>query len=375
MHRSYGILIACASLLVIGSVDASARAPAVGTAAPVSLQPEKVARVFPDGTRGPWQDVTGGDVRTGDEPFAAIWDSFELDPRNYNRQANIPDEYYDVPPGSGQYCLELPGSRLFWCDPNQQGCQPLPSCVSATGGDLAADPPDRAMIVSYLWGALGNGDRLQVELQFFDTYDGDDCSDAGSNMIGGLVSYFLPPARGQYHTTVDLSRFGLDFDTPQTGRIGIRMIMWTDRDNGLHSDQAYPLLWLTKSDWAHAMGQTDENGFSDAHGDGNCELDGNPDECVRGEPACPNGDSPVGPAVLLLGEGEFGNCQYTLKRDAKAKKRCTGCPEKGDVFDTSDQCVDKFDCRVKLSVKRIDCPDGGAGFCKSIKGKRLDCRR
>ncbi|RJP36946.1 MAG: hypothetical protein C4547_06510 [Phycisphaerales bacterium] len=359
----------------IGVSPADAQSPSYGQAAPRPLQPDQIAPILPDGSLGPWRDFVASDAQTGGEPLAAVWDSYELDPRDYNRRSNLPREYYDVPPGSGKFCLEDPGSRLFWCDPEKQGCQRLPSCVSTTGGLIARDAPDRVFVTSFAWGVVGAPERLQIEFQYFDTYDATDCDDPGSNMIGGFVGNFLDPPPGDYITTVDMFLNGTDFDTPDTGRIGIKMTMWVDRRNGVHSERAFPLLWITKSDWADKMGQADENGFSDGHGDKNCEVGDNPDECVRGEPVCPNGDAPVGPAVLLLGEGEFGNCQYALKSDAKAKKGCATCPKKGDVYDTADECVDKFDCRVKLKVKRIDCPGGGDGFCKAIKGKRLDCRR
>ncbi len=66
-------------------------------------------------------------------------------------------------------------------------------------------------------------------------------------------------------------------------------------------------------------------------------------------------------------------CVYTLKKNSKAKGGCTACPSKNDTYATGDACDDVKDCAKKVSLKQIDCPDGGQGTCKKIKGKRSDC--
>ncbi len=66
-------------------------------------------------------------------------------------------------------------------------------------------------------------------------------------------------------------------------------------------------------------------------------------------------------------------CQYALKKNTKAKKGCNVCPQKGDLYGTGAACDDVKDCDKKVKLKQIDCPDGGPGFCKKIKGKRDTC--
>jgi hypothetical protein len=73
------------------------------------------------------------------------------------------------------------------------------------------------------------------------------------------------------------------------------------------------------------------------------------------------------------GGGGEGGCTYTLKRASKAKKGCGACPGRGDDYSTGEPCQDVKDCAKKISIKQIDCPDGGPGFCKKIKGKRSSC--
>ncbi len=67
-------------------------------------------------------------------------------------------------------------------------------------------------------------------------------------------------------------------------------------------------------------------------------------------------------------------CVYTLKKDSKAKKGCTGCPAKGDLWATGAACDDVKDCQKKIKLSRGTCPDGGLGYCKKVKGKVSDCR-
>jgi len=70
---------------------------------------------------------------------------------------------------------------------------------------------------------------------------------------------------------------------------------------------------------------------------------------------------------------DMGSCIYELKKDSKPKKGCGTCPKKGDLFETDSQCVDVLDCSKRHRIKRIDCPGGGDGFCKRIKGLRHSC--
>ncbi len=80
------------------------------------------------------------------------------------------------------------------------------------------------------------------------------------------------------------------------------------------------------------------------------------------------------PFVLVGTGGSSGtSCQYALKKNSKAKKGCDVCPQKGDLYSDGSACEDVKDCGKKISVKQIDCPDGGDGFCKKIKGKREEC--
>ncbi|RJP33673.1 MAG: hypothetical protein C4547_11920 [Phycisphaerales bacterium] len=67
------------------------------------------------------------------------------------------------------------------------------------------------------------------------------------------------------------------------------------------------------------------------------------------------------------------NCQYKLKKNSKAKKGCGSCPRKGDLFASETSCEDVKDCKKKISLKQVACPDGGQGFCKKIKGKLDSC--
>ncbi len=77
-------------------------------------------------------------------------------------------------------------------------------------------------------------------------------------------------------------------------------------------------------------------------------------------------------ASLTAGLGG-SNCQYKLKKNAKAKKGCSACPGKNDLYATEASCEDVKECEKKLSIKQVPCPDGGRGICKKIKGKRDSC--
>ncbi len=356
------VSFACAS-------RAAAQGQTTGRAQPGPLQPNRVAAVFPDGTLGPWHDINEGEPLPG-MPLDAVWDSLERDPQRYNRLTNEPQEYFDVPPGSGKYCVGWRSSdRLFWCDPKQPGCQPLPNCISATGGQVAKRSPDRVLVASFLWGALRTGRPVQVEIRVFDSYDGGACAKPGSNLLGGFVADFGAPQSGWNATTIDLERFGIDFDAPRTGRIGIQVIMWEDRAGVRHSDQAWPLLWVTKSERSDYMGRADKFGFSSAHGAGDCKMESA--ACVQGESVCPDGERPVGPAVVLLGAGEYGNCQY-IARKVKHKRGCTACPNQGEPITTQQSCGRDTDCPKKAKFKRLECLGGGPGHCYA-KGPRLGC--
>ncbi len=73
------------------------------------------------------------------------------------------------------------------------------------------------------------------------------------------------------------------------------------------------------------------------------------------------------------GGGGEGGCQYALSANSKPKKGCNVCPRKGDIFSSGEACQDVKDCAKKIVIKKLDCPDGGPGFCKKVKGKRDAC--
>ncbi len=76
--------------------------------------------------------------------------------------------------------------------------------------------------------------------------------------------------------------------------------------------------------------------------------------------------------VLFLDGVPGDACQYKLKRDSKPKGGCKACPVKGDIFATEQNCKRMVDCDKKIK-RNIDCPDGGRGSCKKVKGKRIRC--
>ncbi len=71
--------------------------------------------------------------------------------------------------------------------------------------------------------------------------------------------------------------------------------------------------------------------------------------------------------------GGGGGCQYALSANPKPKKGCNVCPSRGDVIGSGQDCEEVKDCDKKLVIKKLDCPDGGPGFCKKVKGKRDSC--
>ncbi len=76
--------------------------------------------------------------------------------------------------------------------------------------------------------------------------------------------------------------------------------------------------------------------------------------------------------LSLASLGESG-CAYSVKKNVKGKKGCNACPQKNDQWVTGDACDDVKDCAKKVKLKNFDCPDGGPGICKKLKGKRSDC--
>ncbi len=100
---------------------------------------------------------------------------------------------------------------------------------------------------------------------------------------------------------------------------------------------------------------------------GTCPIEAN--ACIDPPPG-----QEVDLAWTLEGTPAGGSgCQYALKKNSKPKKGCDVCPRKGDLYSTGDPCEDKKDCTKKVKIKQIDCPDGGEGICKKIKGKRDSC--
>jgi len=80
-----------------------------------------------------------------------------------------------------------------------------------------------------------------------------------------------------------------------------------------------------------------------------------------------------GDGVVVMARNPFApRCQYKLKKDSKSKRGCEACPIEGDIIASQQNCKKKNDCDKKLKGK-IDCPGGGPGICKKIKGKRESC--
>lgn len=82
------------------------------------------------------------------------------------------------------------------------------------------------------------------------------------------------------------------------------------------------------------------------------------------------------PALWLIRASTSGggsSCQYVLSAQPKGKKGCNACPRRGDTISSGEPCEDTGDCAKKYKLKKLDCPDGGPGFCKKIKGKRDSC--
>lgn len=232
--------------------------------------------------------------------------------------------------------------------------------------------PDEAWELTLVWGVEGDEKPLEIEILIFDTYDGTGCSDSGSNLVSGVILGFDPPVEGFYRTTVDLKGQGLEMEMPDTGRIGIRSIHWKDRDARIYSSRTSLGLWYGKSGWEEVIGRPDKKGFNDAE-DPNCRLD--PNDCYTRESVCPGNEyGPISQAIQLLGEGRT-TCLYKLKKDAKPKRGCESCPKKDDLFSNDRDCRNGCHCAKKAKVKKVDCPEGGPGVCKKLKGKRDSCGR
>ncbi len=71
---------------------------------------------------------------------------------------------------------------------------------------------------------------------------------------------------------------------------------------------------------------------------------------------------------------EPGNrCVYSLKHASKARGGCDACPARGDRFASDTRCEQIAECDKKLKLRKIDCPDGGAGACRKVRGVRESC--
>ena len=68
-------------------------------------------------------------------------------------------------------------------------------------------------------------------------------------------------------------------------------------------------------------------------------------------------------------------CEYTHKKNSKAKKGCNLCYKKGDTMMSGQACEKVKDCTPKkIKEKTYECLDPvGVGFCKKLKWKRSGC--
>jgi len=75
------------------------------------------------------------------------------------------------------------------------------------------------------------------------------------------------------------------------------------------------------------------------------------------------------------GGGPATGCEYTHKKNSKAKKGCNLCYKKGDTMMSGQACSKVKDCEPKvIKEKKYDCLDPvGVGFCKKLKWKRSAC--
>ncbi len=342
------------------------------------MVPDQVAMIYPDGTHGPWMDYVPGNSSTT-AVMGVVFDSYEADPNAWNLDTNVPCEVYDRPKGSGNLCGgQCSGTRFRWC--GAQGCQVTPtrpSCKNAHGGKMVVDRPNIVQNLNFIWGTEGGEARLETELLFFDTYDGTGCTNPGTNQVAGILLGFDNPAAGFFYTSVNLTTNGLEFAPPTGERIGYQVNFYTNQQNNEVSTKAYPGLWQTKNpDWDDVMGVADTRGYSDSHSNNDCELT-NQDTCVGGTGGCPVVGTIrlAGPGMLLLGEMEVveTGCVFLITANSKPKKGCDVCPRRNALYNTGAACEDVKDCPKKLKIAKLDCPDGGPGFCKKVKGKRDSC--
>ncbi len=66
-------------------------------------------------------------------------------------------------------------------------------------------------------------------------------------------------------------------------------------------------------------------------------------------------------------------CRFLVKKNTKAKGGCGVCPRRNQLYLSAETCEAVEDCPKKLNAKRLDCPDGGEGFCKKLKAVREAC--
>ncbi|GIK16975.1 MAG: hypothetical protein BroJett003_19390 [Planctomycetota bacterium] len=356
--------------------------------------PVKIAKVYADGTRGPWIEYTIPNLQQV-AGFSPIWDSYEADPALWNNVDNVACEVYDLPPGSGAFCLgPCDGRRYRWCHQNN-GCgfRATPACISGNGGDMAANAPGLATVHTFLWGtdaAYPNGQALEIEFRFFGTYRMTTCpgEDTGSGQLDGVVYSFNPPAANSFfRTTVDLSVLpdgGVVM--PNAGRMAFHQVHWIEFDTQTPNPNVYHGLWPTKTGWEAVMGKDEARGVSDHHGNRDCVAD--PADCVFGGAVCPSGDGNTGPAGLLLGPADScpsDACNGNESLNAKTKLKGGDCQAKlimkrgtpGSVYgvvSSTGQCTTKAaNARGKVVVKERPSQDGTASVPSCGLTANVDC--
>lgn len=293
----------CAALVCTAAAVAqeSASINGIRPVQPTPVVPTHVARVYADGSRGAWRVYRPGPggATTG---FFAIWDSLETDPANWNTRDLRACEYYPVPRDSdpATYCFgKCSGQRIF---------PGFKSALYATGGDVRTGfEGETATVMSFLW-RVNNERRdpvpLELMIVIYDDYDGNECSDPGSNLVSGVVLRFNPPDDGFYRTTIDLVGNGVELETPTDGTFGLQMLMYKDQQKREIHPGAGAVLWMAKSEWPDAMGRQHANGFSD-HVNPNGKLEA--DDCYSGvRLEC--GEDALSPVIILLGGATSGNC-------------------------------------------------------------------
>ena len=78
--------------------------------------------------------------------------------------------------------------------------------------------------------------------------------------------------------------------------------------------------------------------------------------------------------VSITAEGGGSTCVYVVSGKQKGKKGCPkeACPEKNSSIDSGVACGPPK-CKKKLKIKKLDCPNGGDGYCKKVKLKKPKC--